>query len=305
MLIIKLQGGLGNQMFQYAFAKSAQIKNQQKKEIGQSSRNNLELKLDTSYYTKKDILALQKDTPRKYLLDKFNIDEKIATEDEVKKLNPFWFKFYKKIKGKIFGYENQYIFYPKSLVVGDNTYLEGSWQSEKYFQEIADIIKKQFTLKNPFHPTSQKMLDEIKNAENSGKIPVSIHVRRTDYVNREVNAKFFGACSLDYYKSAVEIIKQKISSPNFFIFSDDIEWAKENLDFISPAEFVSNPEIPDYEELILMSKCKHNIIANSSFSWWGAWINQNPNKIVVAPKKWVQKNEEDFKDIIPSEWIRL
>ena len=143
------------------------------------------------------------------------------------------------------------------------------------------------------------MLKIIKSTEN----PISLHVRRTDILDPK--NPYGGICDIDYYKQAESLIKQKVGIPSFFVFSDDIAWCKNNLNFINPIYFVSNPKIPDYEELILMSSCKHNVIANSSFSWWAAWLNRNPEKIIIAPKKWIKRNEKIHKDTVPSEWIRI
>ena len=158
----------------------------------------------------------------------------------------------------------------------------------------------QFTLKNEIHPKTQQYKQEIIATES-----VSLHVRHGDYVTNADTNSFHGVCSLDYYKNAVSKIKQEMPLP-FFIFSDDIIWAKENLDFIGNMTFIEyNGATPDHEEMYLMSLCQHNIIANSSFSWWGAWLNQNPNKIIIAPQNWFNDVSLDTKDLIPNEWIRL
>jgi hypothetical protein len=162
------------------------------------------------------------------------------------------------------------------------------------------MVRKEFTLKEPLSAISQEYTNKILDTKNA----VSIHIRRGDYVLNTSTNKHHGVCNLDYYEAAVEYIREKIESLTFFIFSDDIAWVKENLK-LDNAVFVSSPEIKDYEELILMSKCKHNIIANSSFSWWGAWLNQNPDKIVIAPRQWTTKKTADELDILPKSWIQI
>lgn len=178
-------------------------------------------------------------------------------------------------------------------------FVDEYYQNEKYFIDIADEIKKEFVLKNDFSAKAKEYLQRIENSNS-----VSLHIRRGDYVaNKKINA-YHGVCGLDYYNEAMKIIKEKINNPIFFVFSDDIHWAEENLkgtEFV----FVSCPEIEDVEELILMSKCKHNIIANSSFSWWGAWLNKNPEKIVIAPKRWFNDKKAEQINIAPANWLRI
>lgn len=263
MKIIRIKGGLGNQLFQYAYGRRLMLIN--KKEVI----------FDISFF---EGSKQKKDTTRPFLLDNFNIDNSVKFENI--KENRFS-KSFKKIISKITG---DYGFY----------------QSEEYFKGIEEIICKEFTLKEPFSATARVFADKISNTKDS----VSIHIRRGDYVLDTKTNEYHGTCDLTYYEKTIEYIKQKNESPTFFIFSDDIEWVKENLK-IDNAIFVSNPEVKDYEEMILMSKCSHNIIANSTFSWWGAWLNQNPDKIIVAPKQWTAEKTSDELDIIPKSWIQI
>jgi hypothetical protein len=122
--------------------------------------------------------------------------------------------------------------------------------------------------------------------------------------NKNANAHH-GTCTLDYYHEAIKIMKEKIKNPYFFIFSDDIPWVKENLKIDGDAFFITGKKIKDHEEMFLMSRCKHNIIANSSFSWWGAWLNNNPEKIVIAPKRWFNNEKINTSDLVPDNWLRI
>lgn len=285
MIITKLNGGLGNQLFQYSFGRYLSEKN---KDI---------LKLDIQGLEK-----TTKDTQRKFLLNKFNISSSIGEPTEIKKMK-YPFGFLSKIKRgldvKIF--RKFYInFEPKLLTLKGDVYLAGFFQSENYFKEIESIIRKEFTLKDPLSPSAQTYADQITQIQDA----ISIHIRRGDYVSNSSANKYFGTCDLTYYERAISKIKESITSPNFFIFSDDIEWVKEHLK-IEGAVYVSNPNLSEYEELILMSYCAHNIIANSTFSWWGAWLNQNPNKIVIAPQKWLNTDISKQPDIVPSTWIKI
>lgn len=260
---ISIQGGLGNQMFQYAHGRNLMV------------QKNKEIVFDTSFF--KDNYY---DTKRLFSLNNFNLNNSIKFNN--KKENIF-LKNFKKIYSKITG---NYGFY----------------QSEKYFRKIKNIIIEEFTLKNPLANISKRWEEKIKLSP----ISVSIHIRRGDYVNNPKTNKYHGICGIEYYKKAINLLKNKIGE-NFeiFVFSDDIEWAKNNLSFNQQINFVSSPEIPDYEEMYLMSLCKHNVIANSTFSWWGAWLNKNPDKIVIGPNQWFAKKTPNNSDVLPSDWIKI
>lgn len=288
MIIINLKGGLGNQLFQYSCARSIAIRN---KDI---------LKLDTTGYSQHNGI----DTIRHYALSPFNIKEEFATPEEIKKLKyPYGIisKGIRLFKSKILrqfniGYNNKILKKRKSF------YLDGFFNTEKYFYDNRNVILDDLKLRSGLGVTAKKILDNISKSANS----VSLHIRRGDYVNDRITNRFHGTCSIDYYKKAIDFLINKIGNDiTIFIFSDDIAWAKENVIFPYPLIFVSSPEIPDYEELILMSKCKHNIIANSSFSWWGAWLNENDGKIVIAPKRWTVRDDKNYRDIIPDSWYRI
>jgi len=291
MVIVNILGGLGNQMFQYAIGKALALE------------SNQALKLDVTSF--KDYVL------RNYELNVFNIDCKIATEEEIKMLKyrkpNFFEKLHMLIRKKsppcssFCRKEKYYYFDSEVLNRNENTYLFGYWQSEKYFLEYKDILMKEFTLKNNISTQSSKYQKLI-----TSQTSISLHIRRGDYITNKHTNTYHGTTSLSYYKKAVMIIKEKLDNPYFFMFSDDMDWVKNNFDFIENGIFVELPQnIPDYEEMYLMSICKHNIIANSSFSWWGAWLNQNPEKIIIAPKKWFNDSSIDTKDLIPDTWLRI
>lgn len=284
MILIKLTGGLGNQMFQYALGRVLSLK------------NNSQLKLDTSIYNT-DQSGI---TARKYVLGVFDIKENFTTKFEISKLSTSN-KLFKKIglvKKTHYIEKEANIFDRKIMSAVGDIYLDGYWQAEKYFIEYRDQILKDFTLKNKLSESVKKIENEILNTNS-----ISLHIRRGDYVTDQKTNKFHGLCSLDYYKKAIKYITDKNSNCIFYIFSDDIEWVKNNLKIDNKTVYVSNGSIQDYEELYLMSQCRHNIIANSSFSWWGAWLNKDVNKVVIAPKKW--DNSGKSNDIVPGSWIKL
>jgi hypothetical protein len=278
MIIVKLKGGLGNQLFQYAFGRRMSIFRHEK------------LKLD------KDILGEKGDTYRYYGLDNYNIKADIASKEEVQKFKyplGLFSKFLRFLKGKVL--KIYHVGYEPELLKSKSIYLDGYFQSYKYLEPIKNDLLKEITLKEPIENKYFDLLQKINN-NNS----VSIHIRRGDYINNNDYCTY----GLEYYNEAIKIIKEKISDPIFFVFSDEITWAKENFK-LNNIFFVSSPAMKDYEELILMTKCKHNIIANSSFSFWGAWLNKNPDKTVIAPKKWCNKFIKEFRDLLPVSWIRI
>jgi hypothetical protein len=181
-----------------------------------------------------------------------------------------------------------------------NVYLAGYWQSEKYFKEIEDIIRRDFCLKSEPGPENAAMADEIKGVPS-----VCVHVRRTDYVTDPRTNQHHGTCSPEYYRNAACLVGSQVSNPHFFVFSDEPDWARANLELPVPTTFVThNGSEKGYEDLRLMALCQHYIIANSSFSWWGAWLG-NSGGIVVAPKRWFNTEGRDTRDLIPAGWARL
>ena len=280
-------------MFQYALGKHL------------SEKNNCELKIDIQGFKKYKL--------HNYALSAYNITENIATNEEVNgfigiqryRIIKFIFKRFLKTKSASENHILQKHFYfdPEILNLTDNKYLEGTWQSERYFNDIERIIKNDFTVKTPQIGKDLKLGQIIKSTNS-----VSIHVRRGDYISNPKTNKFHGTCTLDYYHKAINLITQKIDNLHFFLFSDDCEWVKQHLKIDFPLVIVdhNNPD-KNYEDLRLMSQCKHHIIANSTFSWWGAWLSENPDKIVIAPQKWFAKEDlnQQTSDLIPDSWIRI
>lgn len=293
MIIVKLQGGLGNQLFQYALARSV------------SNRLQTDFRLDPAPFNTYYKL-------HKYSLQFFNLQEKLARESDMfgfvwlrKHESVFnWFVKYI-LRGninrlKFYCMEKDLHFEP-TVFERDNTYFDGYWQSEKYFNEIASELRGELTLKNPLSTYSQGISESIRKGD-----AVSLHVRRADYVTNPKAQAVHGSCSMEYYQSAIKYIASKVNNPHFFIFSDDYAWASEHFSSLPyPIICISNTAEKNYEDLTLMSQCKHHIIANSSFSWWGAWLNASPTKIVIAPKQWFKSERLDQSNIVPSSWIRI
>lgn len=194
-----------------------------------------------------------------------------------------------------------FVFDPDILTLPDGVYLDGYWQSEKYFFDIADIIRREFEVRTAQAGEDREVAENILSCES-----VSLHVRRGDYVSNPATHSFHGVCSLDYYAAGIAYIAEYTRNPRLFVFSDDTAWAIENLNPSIPATFISHngPE-KNYEDLRLMSQCRHHIIANSSFSWWGAWLNPSPSKIVISPTRWIASEQMETDDLLPESWIRL
>lgn len=185
-------------------------------------------------------------------------------------------------------------------VARKHAYLSGYWQSEKHFSMVEADIRDQFRFKPVPSAENLRWLDAIESTNS-----VSLHVRRGDFVSSKKNMAYHGVCSTDYYAAAVQRVAVQVSKPTYFVFSDDLDWVKSNLQLVGDCRFVShNSGSESFNDMRLMSQCKHNIIANSSFSWWGAWLNRNPYKIVIAPAKWFA-HDANTKDLIPPNWAAL
>lgn len=268
---IKFTGGLGNQMFQYAFYRSMQ-------EHGINVKANI---MDFRICTREfELLEIFPEVQVE-----FDRDNKFDSYKNALSYHELYC-------------ENRDGIYDCSVFNRMDTSFIGYWQTEKYFYEIADKIRKEFTF-NINDSYLIKIAKEISEMSDS----VSLHVRRGDYLQDP--GKYGGICTTDYYMKAIEYIKSKVNSPCFFIFSDDLKWVRDNL-FVENAVYMDKSMFKTYRnwyDMYLMTCCKHNVIANSSFSWWGAWLNSNEKKIVVAPKKWL--NGEETFDIWPSGWIKI
>jgi hypothetical protein len=282
-VIIRLTGGLGNQLFQYAYAKSVSV------------RANLPIKLDCQEY------ELKVFEHRPYKLDIFKIKASILTEEErAHFLNkPFVLRVLDKLKpSHKRSYFNEGLNYnPNTNKVSQAVYITGYFQSQMHFESCKDELRNDLVFKNEPVGENLEMFELINKTPNS----VSIHVRRGDYLDISLFVKL----GEEYYSKAIKYIENKLGNAHFFVFSNDIDWCKEYLTkYMTLYTFVDiNDELSGYEDLRLMSSCQNNIIANSSFSWWGAWLNANLNKIVIAPlHNTVNKN---FENEHPKEWIKL
>lgn len=297
MILVKITGGLGNQMFQYAAGRRL------------SNYHKTELKLDISHYQSQNEELI---TKRSFRLNDFNIVGKIAENFELREYKHFLESRFKVSINKVLArcypgnqrkyiYQRKFNFHSSFLSLPDNVYLDGYWQSERYFADIKNIIVCEFTLRKAIGEEYVHLLKLIQESNS-----VAIHIRRDDYVQESKNNLFLEPCSTAYYFDAITEINKLVERPRFFLFSDDVEWVEGNLKIkendIIASKFTDGNELADF---ILMSSCKHYIIANSSFSWWAAWLGKNPDKIIYAPKRWYKNNQIDTKYLIPDKWKSL
>jgi len=292
MVISNIIGGLGNQMFQYAAGRAL------------ASRRNAQLRLDISGF---ESYALHQGFELQRV---FACPAEIASTADIDQLlgwqsRPLIRRFMVRpslaaLRKEVFVVEPHFHYWPEINKAPQSCYLAGYWQSEKYFQDSESEIREDFTFKISMADRNEQIAEKIV-----GVNAISLHVRRGDYVNNPHTKATHGICSPDYYRDAISYMAKQIESPRFFVFSDDMAWVRSQMKLDFPCHYIEhNSGAESYNDMRLMSMCRHHIIANSSFSWWGAWLNPEPQKIVIAPKKWFANNS-DTADLIPQDWIRL
>ncbi|MGI4022351.1 MAG: alpha-1,2-fucosyltransferase [Janthinobacterium lividum] len=301
MIITKLISGLGNQLFEYAIGRQLAIS------------KNVPLKLDLSFFADQSL--------RSYKLNHYNINAEIATSTDIepfkKEINRYqklhqetslFAKIYRNAEPFVFpkftkNYFKEHIWWilePAVFKTPANVYVDGYWQHYKYFENMQPQIFEELTLKEPLNLKANSLLLAVKNDKSS----VAVHIRRGDYVTDSGANYLMGIVPVSYYLNAIAYLKQKLSGPSFYFFSDDLEWVKQNIKTDAPAFYVDGNT--DYVDLDLMRHCSHQIIANSTFSWWGAFLNSNPDKIVIAPEKWsAQEHVNKSIQLQFPNWIKM
>lgn len=293
MIIIKLQGGLGNQMFQYAFASI----------LGKKNATNV--LLDNSFFNRVEkTLGF---TPRIFELTVFN---NLYTKASNKDVDSFYqlakiHKLKRKLGlnyPKIYN-EPSFGFQSYALSITPPVYLEGYFQSYKYLVGYEGYIRQLFSFRgDTLDEINHELLIKIKNSNS-----IAIHIRRGDYVSDKITAEYHGICGINYYLEAIKLLASKNNNFTLIFFSDDSYWVKERFrDLPYSKIFIDHNKNEDsWKDMFLMSSCSHNVIANSSFSWWAAWLNDNPEKKVIAPKKWFNTEDLNTQIVLPEEWIKL
>ncbi len=299
MIVVRLKGGMGNQLFQYALGRVLALK------YNVPLRFNIEAYEDTGPRPFRSLYP-GSFVQRTYDLNLFNVDGEVAKKNEI----PFLHRMYgkgplflifdavrRRLLRYVFRQKAQELYFskydPSYLSLGPNAYLDGFYQSPKYFTDIADIIRKDLTFKDPVPEHVATLAAEMKH-QNS----VCIHIRRTDFVGHK-DYEYVGD---EYYKKGLVYIAEKTPIEHIYVFSDDIEWCKENLTYPYPTTVVGSEYAGERNEwhFYLMRSCKHFIIPNSSFSWWAAWLPNHADKLVVAPNYWFTGT--NINDVIPPEW---
>lgn len=287
MIITRLSGGLGNQLFQYALGRRLAL------------QHKVPLKLDLSGYTATYF--------RSYRLQHWSIVAEPAAPREIARLQggrgPIgqvyrWYQARQPFTDRRWVAERSLRFEPALALLGPHVYLQGYWQSECYFTPIANQLRQELTVMTPPSAANRALAEEIGAVSS-----VSLHVRRSDYL--QVENRHHGLAGVDYYQRAMAYLAERVAGARFYLFSDDPAWAREHIGFGHPCQVVElNDSATEYEDLRLMRGCRHHIIANSSFSWWAAWLSEGPSTIVIAPLRWFATPERDSRDIVPERWVR-
>ncbi len=303
MIITQLTGGLGNQMFQYAAG------------LALAERRRTVLKLDVSWFGEDP----RYEAHNRYALSCLNITEQFATDDELRRFfgEPLsrterWSVSVARAL-RLYGYVRRhtpsglvheaktFAYYPELLEQPDGCYLKGLFQSERFFESVSGMIRAQFSSR---YPPAAQVVELAKRI--TGGPSAALHFRRGDYVRNPEFTRIIGVVGLDYYMSAVRLLRERSPEAVLYIFSDDIEAVAKEFKPPGPHEFVRIGKLSNaYDKIHLMSLCEHIAIANSTFSWWAAWLNLNPGKLVIAPEPWLLDSTLDQRDVIPSAWIRL
>jgi hypothetical protein len=288
MIISKIYGGLGNQLFQYAIGRSLSLK------------HGVEYRLDIS--------AMRNYSLREYMLDRYHIETPLADIEDISRFKKTGNGILEKVIRKmamsglptIGGvHYDRYLFdYDPSVEKLDDIYLDGYWQSYRYFEDIEETIRHDLEPRTKPNDKTSELLKYIAG----DIVSVSLHIRRGDYVENPKTRRLHGVCGMEYYERAVSLMEKRFEEFTIVVFSDDIEWTRENISFSHETIFVDfNADNPEYD-IVLMSECDHNIIANSTLSWWGAWLNENGDKIVIAPSSWTSRHKSS-PNLIPEKWI--
>lgn len=284
MKVVEIRGGLGNQMFQYAFYLALKHKYKdvfcdinQFKHYNYSLHNGYELA--QLFAVKPELISIEQ---QKAMFGRNKLFRRLAFK---------WFHQYKQVV-----IEKGLGFSPRYLQDYGNVFLRGYWQSEKYFTDVKDIVRQTFR----FPQLAEKNADKLSKLANYNLI--AVHVRRGDYVNHPL---YEGICILDYYQQAIAYMSHHVDNPYFIFFSDDPNWCQQQFQMDNMCIVDWNAGGNSYQDMQMMSLCQHNIIANSSFSWWGAWLNDHVSKIVISPKKWLNDDKACVDDIIPQTWIKM
>jgi len=292
MIITNVLGGLCNQMFQYAAGRALALTNDQSLLLDLSDFTGYRLHHGFELSRVFSLVATKAEPSTTHEL--LGWRENYLARKILRRRQFSW------LRGEKFVVEPHFNYWPDIVNVNGDCYLYGYWQSERYFKAFEAVIRQDFIFREPLQEQNAELALDMAT-----KQAVSLHIRRGDYVSDSKNHNIMNVCDLEYYRLAINYIASQVEQPVFYLFSDDMDWVKQSLPMEFPCVYVEhNSGAESYRDMQLMSLCRHHIIANSSFSWWGAWLNIKPEKIVIAPKRWFRNGNEDS-DLIPNEWIRL
>ncbi len=304
MIITRLLGGLGNQLFQYAAGRAL------------AERHHTLVKVDTRWFSSQTI---DREAHSRYYLDAFRCDPPIATSREIRRLEERpetltarWRSWLLRTDGvpdwlrrsappaRLFRETQVGPYQPAFAALPDQVYLAGMWQSARYFDAIGPLLRHELSPRRPPAGRNQAVLGTIAAQTDS----VAVHVRRGDYVRNPVYRAGLGLCDCDYYRAAFERIRTLVDAPRFFVFSDEPAAAREVIPAAAEVTFVDHNSGPleAVDDLRLMRACRHHVIANSTFSWWAAWLADQPGQQVIGPRRWFQGFDYDASDIQPPAW---
>lgn len=288
-IIVKLMGGLGNQLFQYALGRRI------------AAERGVEVRFDTSYFDQPPGPA----TYRQLGLNAFNVVLEPADSASIQlarfgsTVRQRLHRIHPRLAPELSLREGSMRFNASTLRAPDGSYLEGYWQSERYFAPIAQQLREELRLREALVPATEDIGQRMRSTK-----AISVHVRRGDYVSQAAASAHFPTCPPEYYQQAIDRMLMHEPGAEFFVFSDDMVWSRMHIRADRPVHFVE-VNAPAHVDLHLMSACAHHIVANSSFSWWGAWLNPSATKRVIAPLRWFKDPAIDTVDLIPTGWERL
>ncbi|MFT3754072.1 MAG: alpha-1,2-fucosyltransferase [Paludibacter sp.] len=296
MKFVAITGGLGNQMFIYAFCEELRSRGHKAVLFIQHSTNLK--KYGHQGYELEKLFSIR---PNEGVASKICVSL-LMVYSHLLRLLPVKcrHKAFTLVGIQVVTVAENFIYYPEVFELRNQHELfRGTWQSQRFFEHAVEKIKQQYVFKSNLLNEKTIQLVLLMSQRES----VSIHIRRGDYLSNQYANGFAGVCMPDYYAKAVEFIRNKVGEVQFYVFTDDPEWVNTNFMLDNAIYVQHNTGNNSWQDMYLMSRCKHNIIANSSFSWWGAWLNANPEKVVIAPQKWWRLFEKD--DVVPENWIRL
>jgi len=295
MIAVQLKGGLGNQLFQYALGRTLAL------------RHGTELLFDTSLLYNR--VPEKTKTFRKYGLGLFEPPARIATAKDFPQYsgrlstrNRFTRGLHLlnlRAHGLRYVLQRKFEFDPGVLASPDNSYLDGYWQTEKYFSAVAPQIRADLVFRHTLGPEARRMHDQMQSTT-----AVCVHIRRGDYL--EILSQL-GVVGSDYIQAGIKLLAERFAGLHFYVFTNDPKWCIENLKIAPPHTFITaeNAGNNEHEHMMLMRSCRHFIIANSTYSWWAAWLSPHADKVVIGPKQWASDPNKNTSDVLPEDWLRL